>query len=265
MKNQVFHENVVIITGASYGIGEELALQLADQGAWLALAARNEERLNDLAARCIQRGGKAIIVPTDVADEAQCRRLIERTVAEFGRIDTLINNAGFGIAGNFGKMKDLTLFEKIMQVNFMGSVYCTFYALPHLKATRGRLVGVSSLRGKLPSGRANGYGASKHAMAGFFDSLRNELTGSGVTVTMIYPGWVSTGISSRAVRPDGSLTGKVHPVEKNAMSVETCTRIMIQAAAKRKREVVMTLLGKAGVWLRLIAPGFVDRLTRQIS
>jgi len=160
-------------------------------------------------------------------------------------------------------LHDLTLFEKVIQVNFFGSVYCTHYALPYLKETRGRLVGISSLRGKFPSATADGYGASKHAMAEFFESLRNELVGSGVSVTMIYPGWVRTGISSRAVRADGRPTGEISIHEKGAMSVETCTRLIVEAVAKRKREVVMTLQGKLGLWLILIAPEIVDQVARK--
>ena len=186
-------------------------------------------------------------------------------MAEFGRIDTLINNAGFGVASRFGEMQDLTLFEQVIAVNFFGSVYCTHYALPYLKETRGRIVGISSLRGKFPSVTADGYGASKHAMAGFFDSLRVELMGSGVSVTMIYPGWVSTGISSRALKLDGEPTGRVSLHEKNAMTVETCARKIIQATEKRQREVVMTLQGKLGLWLKLFAPGIVEKIARKGS
>jgi short-subunit dehydrogenase len=150
-----------------------------------------------------------------------------------------------------------------MRVNFFGSVYCTHFALPYLKTTQGRLVGVSSLRGKFPSATADGYGASKHAMAGFFDSLRIEVADSGVSVTMIYPGWVSTGIGRRALKADGEPTGKISDHEKGAMNVETCARIIIQATEKRKREVVMTLQGKIGLWMRLIAPGFVEQVARK--
>jgi short-subunit dehydrogenase len=263
MKEAAFRENVIIITGASSGIGQQLALQLADYGTWLALAARNAEKLEEVSKQCSQRGGRVIVIPTDVADQSQCQNLIERTVAEYGRIDTLINNAGIGLASRFDELQDLAVFEKIIRVNFFGSVYCTHYALPYLKKTRGRLVGVSSLRGKFPSATADGYGASKHAMAGFFDSLRIEIANSGVTVTMIYPGWVSTGISSRALRADGNLTGEISVHEKDAMPVDTCARIIVQAVAKRKREVVMTFKGKFGLWLRLIAPGVVDQITRK--
>ena len=263
MKETDFREKVAIITGASYGIGQALALQLAQKGAWLVLGARNVERLTEVSKQCAQLGGRAIAIPTDVGIKSQCKNLIEGTVAEYGRVDTLINNAGFGVASRFDEMQDLTLFEQVMQVNFFGSVYCTHYALPHLKATKGRLVGVSSLRGKFPSATADGYGASKHAMAGLFDSLRVELADSGVSVTMIYPGWVSTGISSRALKLDGDPTGQISVHEKDAMPVETCARLIIQAAEKRKREVVMTLQGKFGLWLRLIAPGVVEQIARK--
>jgi short-subunit dehydrogenase len=263
MNQQPFSENVVIITGASSGIGEHLALRLAEQGAWLALAARNSGQLEEVSRQCRQIGGKAVAIPTDVAEQSQCKNLIERTAAEYGRIDTLINNAGISLASRFTKLHDLSLFEKVMQVNFFGSVYCTHYAIPHLKETRGRLAAISSLRGKLPSARADGYGASKHAMAEFFESLRMELYSSGVSATIIYPGWVSTGISSRSFTADGRQTGKISRFEQGAMPVETCTRLIINAVAKRKREVVMTFQGKLGLWLRLIAPKIAETLIRK--
>lgn len=261
MKETVFQENVIIITGASFGIGKQLALQLADHRAWLSITARNAEKLEEVSKQCSQRGGRVIAMPTDIADQSQCQNLIERTVAEYGRIDTLINNAGIGLVSRFDELQDLCLFEKVIQINFFGSVYCTYYALPYLKKNQGRLVGVSSLRGKFPSATADGYGASKHAMAGFFDSLRIELTNSGISVTMIYPGWVSTGISSRALRADGNITGEISEHEKGAMPVDTCARIIIHAVAKRKREVVMTFQGKFGLWLRLLAPRVIDKIS----
>jgi short-subunit dehydrogenase len=265
MKDTTFRENVVIITGASFGIGQQLALQLAGYGAWLVLAARNVEKLEDVSKQCDQQGGRVIVLPTDVADPTQCQNLIKRTVGEYGRIDTVINNAGIGMASRFDELQDLALFEKVFRVNFFGSVYCTHYALPYLKKTRGRVVGISSLKGKYPSATADAYSPSKHAMAGFFDSLRIELANCGVSVTMIYPGWVSTGISSRALWADGTLTGILSKHEKNAMPVDVCARMILDAVAKRKREVVMTFLGKLGLWLRPIAPKFVDEVARKGS
>ena len=159
------------------------------------------------------------------------------------------------MASRFDELQDLAIFEKVFRVNFYGCVYCTFYALPYLKKTHGRVVGISSLRGKFPSAIADAYGPSKHAMAGFLDCLRIELASSGVSVTTIFPGWVSTGISSRTLNADGSLAGKISIHEKNAMSVDECTRKIIKAVANRKREVVMTFQAKFGLWGRLLLPG----------
>ena len=206
-----------------------------------------------------------IVIPTDVSDETMCKNLIESTIKEYGRIDTLINNAGLGMASRFDELPDLEVFERVFKVNFYGCVYCTYYALPYLKKTRGRVVGISSLRGKFPSAIADAYGPSKHAMAGFLDCLRVELTGSGVSVTTIFPGWVSTGISTRALYVDGSLTGKISMHEKNAMPVDKCARKIIKAIANRKREVVMTMQGKFGLWVKLLFPGLVDKIARKES
>ena len=260
-----FRENVVVVTGASAGIGAEMARQLAEQGAWLALAARDAGRLEEVAAECRARGGRALVVPTDVGEEAQCAALVERTAAEYGRLDTLVNNAGLSMWARFEEITDLSIFDRIMRVNYLGSVYCTHHALPHLKRSRGRIVGVSSLTGKTGVPTRSAYAASKHAMAGFFDSLRIELEGTGVTVTMAYPGFVSTEIRERAFGPDGRPLGAGNsPVrEREVMTVEECARLIVEAAAKRRREIVMTRRAKVGMWLKLIAPGVVDRIARK--
>ncbi len=264
MTSRAFEDNVVIITGASLGLGAELARQLADQGAWLALAARSADRLEAVADECRARGGRAIVAPTDVTDQAQCRALIERTVAEYGRIDTLINNAGMGMWARFEELQHLDVMQQLMWVNYLGSVYCTSYALPYLRQTRGRLAAISSLAGKTGVPAHSGYVASKHALTGFFDTLRIELQGSGVSVTVIFPGFVATGIHERNIGPDGRLLGQSHTVDyRRAMPTETCARIVIRATARRRRQVVMTLRGKVGQWLRLIAPGLVDAMARR--
>ncbi|HET7230623.1 MAG TPA: SDR family oxidoreductase, partial [Longimicrobium sp.] len=260
-----FRENVVVLTGASAGIGHQMALQLAAQGARLVLAARDGAKLGETAAACRALGAKAIAVPTDVGDEAQCRALIERAAAEFGRIDTLVNNAGIGMWARFDEMTDLAPFERIMRVNYLGSVYPTFYALPHLKKSRGRIVAVNSLTGKTGVPTRSGYAASKHAAAGFFDTIRIELEDSGITVTQVFPGFVATEIRERAYGPDGRPLGEGNsPVrEAEVMTAEECARQIIDAAAKRKREVIMTLRGKIGAKLKLLAPRLVDRIAKK--
>jgi NAD(P)-dependent dehydrogenase (short-subunit alcohol dehydrogenase family) len=195
-----FKDAVVIITGASSGIGKELALQLAEQGAQLVLAARSADLLEQVADECRAKGAAAaaeavaVAVPTDVTEIEQCRKLVGQAVANYGRIDMLVNNAGTTMWARLEEVKDLSIYEKIMRANYLGSVYCTYFALPYLKQSRGRIVGISSLTGKAGVPTRSGYAASKHAMAGFFDSLRIELAGSGVSVTMAYPGFVATGV-----------------------------------------------------------------------
>jgi short-subunit dehydrogenase len=257
-----FQDNVIILTGASAGIGHAMALQLADQGAHLMLAARDAAKLEAVAAECETRGGRACIQPTDVGIEADCRALIERTIAEFGRIDTLVNNAGISMWARFDQMQDTAPFEEIMRVNYFGALWCTFYALPHLKKSRGRLVAVSSLAGKTGIPSRSGYSASKHAMHGLFDSLRIELGGSGVSVTILCPDFVTSEIRERAFKADGAAIGKGNsPVQEGKVTTaEECARDCIRAMASRRREVLMSPRGKIGQWIKLIAPGLVDRI-----
>ncbi len=263
MSHAAFKDNVVILTGASAGIGRAVALQLADQGAALALAARNVEKLEQVAMDCRKRGARAVAIKTDVSIEADCKNLIERAVAELGRVDTLINNAGISMWARFEDLQDLSILDRIMRVNYLGAAYCTFYAIPYLKQTRGRLVGVSSLAGKNGVPTRSGYAASKHAMAGFFDTLRIELSDYGISVTMIYPDFVTSEIRERAFDADGKPLSKSPVREGEVMSAEDCARIMIEAMAKRKREELTTRRGKIGLWVKLIAPGLVDRFARR--
>ena len=179
MKTDGYREQVVIVTGASSGIGQALALQLAGQGAKVVLAARRAELLEQVADTCRLAGGEALAVPTDVADETQCKALIEKTVAKFDRLDMLINNAGLAVIARLEDYTDLSLFRHVMDVNFYGAVYCTYYALPHLIRSHGRLTAVSSLGGKAPLPYNSPYIASKFAMHGFYDSLRMELKRHG--------------------------------------------------------------------------------------
>jgi len=263
MSASPFNENVVIITGASAGIGKELALQLAEQGAWLSLAARDQNRLEKLADECRQRGARALVVPTDVSEEIQCKNLIEQTEEEYGRIDTLINNAGVSMFSRFDQIQDIDFIRNIMKINYMGSVCTTYYALPYLKASKGRLVGISSLTGKNGVPTRSAYAASKHAMAGFFDSIRIELVDDGVSVSMIYPGFVATEVRQRAIQGDGSPLKESYFDESTIMTAEECARIIVDAVAKRKREVVMTTKGKIGLWLKLISPKLVDKVAKK--
>lgn len=265
MGHHAFAGQVILITGASSGIGAELARQFAAAGGRVALAARDGQRLTDVAEQCRALGAEAFTVTGDVGIQSDCQRLVDATVAHYGRLDVLVNNAGLGSSGRFEEVTDLTLFDTLMRVNYLGSVWCTAYALPHLKASRGRIVAISSLTGLTGVPKRAAYGATKHAMAGFFDSLRIELKHTGVSVTVIYPGFVFSEINQRALAPDGQPFGARGYVRKKGETMETavCGQLILRATERRDRDCVMTLRGKLGRILKLISPALVDRIAER--
>jgi short-subunit dehydrogenase len=259
----VYAGKVVVVTGASQGIGKALCLELAGQRPRLALAARDAAALESVAVACRSRGAEALVVPTDVADEAACRSLVEKTVAAFSALDVLVNNAGMGMLARLEDVTDLSLYERLMRVNYLGSVYPTAYALPYLKRSRGQIVAVSSLAGLSGVPMRTAYAATKHAQVGFFDSLRVELRESGVSVTVIAPYFVQSEIRKRSPGPDGR-TVEASPVrEDEVMSAGECARLVVRAMERRQRMLVMSFKGKLGRWAKLVAPGLVDRIAAE--
>ena len=252
----------IVITGASSGIGADVAVAFARRRENVVLAARNREAIERVAEECRRVGGQALAVVTDVTDASQCDALIGRAKDAFGGVDVLVNNAGLSMWARFDEITDLTIFERLMKVNYLGSVYCTHAALPHLKTSRGLIVAISSLTGKTGVPTRTAYAASKHAMQGFFDSLRIELAPSHVDVLVVSPGFVRSGIRDRVLGGDGGALGKSPRNEDDAstMSLEECTRIIVRAIDRRDRDVVMTARAKVGMWLKLVAPSVVDRI-----
>jgi NAD(P)-dependent dehydrogenase (short-subunit alcohol dehydrogenase family) len=252
---------VALVTGASSGIGRGLALALAERGMHVALAARGEEELAAAAAECRAFGVRALPVVTDVAEPEQCKRLVERAAAELGGLDLLVNNAGVGMWARFQDVTDLSIYERLMRVNYLGAVHVTHAALPHLIARKGLVVAVSSLTGKTGVPMRSGYGAAKHALQGFCDAIRIELAPTGVEVLVVSPGFVATDVRTRGFGADGKPVGESPRDEEHGnMPVERCVAIMLKAIARREREVVMTAKAKVGLWLKLIAPGVVDKM-----
>lgn len=254
---------VVVITGSSDGIGAEIARQLAaSEGANVALvlAARNLEMLDAVAGECAALGARTLAVKTDVAVQDDCKALVAAAMARFGRIDALINNAGRSAHALFEDVQDLGWYEDLMRVNLWGSVWCTHAALPHLKAARGSIVAVSSLAGLVGVPGRSAYAATKFAMTGFFETLRAELKGAGVSVTTAYPGVVATRIRYRGYNAEGGELGMSSLKEEGAMPVEECARLIVEGMNERRREVVMTAKGKVGRLLKLFAPGLVENM-----
>ncbi len=254
-----FRGKRIVITGASDGIGKELALQLAQYGANLALAARNMERLEQVVIACRAFGIVAEPISADLADPHDCQLVISRAAETLGGIDILVNNAGITCNIRFDELKDLTMFERMTRVNFLGAVHCTFHALPYLKESRGIIVAVSSLQGKTGFPWYSGYAASKHAMTGFFESLRIELASSGVEIMLVYPGAIGTAIHKYPEGTEGRLNGG-ELAGPGIMPVSECARQMIKAMEQRKRELLMTPISRAIIALKVIAPRLLDRV-----
>ena len=256
----VFTDKVVVVTGASEGIGRAFCLALARDRPHLVLAARNRERLNSLAEECRRVGAQTLVAPTDVTDEAACRALIEGAVAAFGGIDVLVNNAGGTMWTRFDEVQDLSIFERLMRLNYLGTVFPTVFALPYLKRSRGRLAAVASMAGLIGVPTRTGYSAAKHAVVGFLDALRVELQGSGVTVTVICPDFVASEIHKRALGPDGKPLGKNPMSGSKIMSAAECAELMLGAIAGRERILITSTRGKFARWLQLLSPAAIDRL-----
>lgn len=258
-----FTGKVIVITGASEGIGRALSLALAPQNPRLVLSARNAERLDSLAAECRALGADTLPVPADVTVEAECRGLIRRAVESYGGIDVLVANAGATMWCRLDQMEDLSVLEKVMAVNYFGAAYCTAAALPWLKQCRGRIVAVASVAGLTGVPERTGYSASKHAMVGFFDSLRIELADTGVSVTVVAPDFVVSQIHRRALGADGAPLGETPMQEGRIMTADRCAQLIVHAMERRKRLLITSARGRLGRWLKLIAPGLIDKVARK--
>jgi len=256
-KLNLYKGKTVVITGASSGIGEEMAYQFAELGSNLVLAARRLDTLEGVVKKCQQFGVRAIAVKTDVAVESDCKTLVDNAVKTFGSIDVLVLNAGKGCLMRLDEAKDLKPYRDVMAINYWGYVYPTYYALEQLKQSNGTIIAVSSLSAKLATPRRSAYAASKAAVHGFFDRLRLEVP--NVQITLVAPGFVLTELHDTAFTP-----GKKLEREKgNFMTVKECTKIIIDSAANKQQEVIMTFKGSLAAKLRPFFPSFIDSLTKR--
>lgn len=254
MKNKV-----VVITGASSGIGRALAKEFASKGAKLSLGARRTELLEDLRNELPDT--EILIQKTDVSNENDCRMLIEETIKKYGQIDVLINNAGISMRALFEDV-DLNVIRNLMDVNFYGTVYCTKFALPHLLKTKGSLVGVISIAGYVGLPGRTGYSASKFAIRGFLDTVRIENLKKGLHVLVAAPGFTASEVRKVALTDDGSQQGETPRDESKMMSAEECASRIVCAIEKRKRSLILTFTeGKLTVFLGKFFPALLDKLT----
>ena len=248
-------DKVVIITGASSGIGWASAIEFLEKGSKVVLAARSIEE-KDLSS-IDKFKTNYIVVNTDISVEKDCENLIHKTIEAFGQIDVLVNNAGISMRAIFANT-DLKVIHKLMDVNFWGSVYCTKYALPFLLKSKGSVVAVSSIAGFKGLPARVGYTASKYALHGFVDVLRTENLRTGLHVMLFAPGFTSSNIRNTALLEDGTPQGKSPRTEEKMMSAEKVAQYLYRGVVKRKRQIILTPIGKATVIMNKFFPKFVD-------
>jgi short-subunit dehydrogenase len=256
MKNP-FKDKVVIVTGASYGIGEAISREFANNGSKVVLAARSAERLSVIVNELKAEGHDVFPLVTDVSNEDDCKRLIEKTLEKYGTIDILINNAGVSMRASFLEV-DLKVLHRLMDVNFWGTVYCTKYALPYLIEQKGSLVAVSSVAGFHGLPGRTGYSASKFAIHGFLETIRIENLKQGLHVMVIAAGFTSTEIRKHALTADGTEQGESPRDEQRLKPPDFVAKSVLKGIRKKKRNMLLTWEGKLTALFQRIVPDFVD-------
>lgn len=252
-------DKVVLITGASSGIGRAMAIEAAKRGARLAIMARNISELEKTAEMCRAQGAEVFLFAGDVSREDDCKDFVERTFDNYGAIDILINNAGISMRALLLDL-DLDVIRKVMDINFWGTVYCTKYALPYLLERKGTVAGISSIAGYKGLPGRTGYSASKFAMQGFLEALRIENLHRGLHVLIACPGFTASNIRNTALAADGSSQGESPRDEGKMMTAEEVAVQVLNAIEKRRNAIVLTRQGKLTVWLNKFFPSLVDKL-----
>lgn len=258
----MFSNNTIVITGASSGLGGALAKQLAGYQSNLVLFARNIERLQQVANECESSGAKTIAVQGDVNNPDDCKILVNETLKTFSSIDHLVLNAGVSMWAKFEEVTELSLFNKLIETNYLSAVCLIHLFLPHLKISKGMITAISSIQGDIPVPNHTGYVASKHALTGFLNTLRIELTETGVDVMLVKPHWLrGTDLRKNAFNKNGERIGeskKEH--NRESISLEKCSREIIGGMKKRKRELVIPQKLKILEWLNLLSPVLAEKI-----
>jgi short-subunit dehydrogenase len=248
-----FNHKTIVITGASKGLGAEIAKQLSAESVNLVLFARTKTPLEATAAACRAQGAQVLCVVGDITQPQDCKRLVDESLAAFGQIDVFINNAGVSMWAKFSDIEDLDLFDSLMQVNYLGPVYCTHYARPTILENKGSIVNISSVQGRFGVPCHTGYAAAKHALQGFFDSLRIEEP--DLNILMVYPAWISgTKLRQSAFAATGkSVKRKAKKHSKSDLTSEYCASQIIKAIARGSKSLTLPRRYRVLFILRAVA------------
>lgn len=261
---QDYRDKVVWITGASSGIGEGLAYEFARRGARLVLSARRADVLESVRQRCVN-ADQHFVLPMDMVDTDAMAGKVEAVLTQCGRIDVLVNNAGVS-QRSLVKDTELAVDRRIMEVDFFGPVALTKAVLPHMLAHgAGQLVVVSSVVGLVATPYRSAYAAAKHAIAGFYDALRAEVHGSGLRVSVVYPGFVRSNVTMAALSGSGEAHGKMDDKQATAMSAEEFAGKAVSALAREEERIIIAGKEKLAVYLGRVSPGLLSRLIRKVK
>lgn len=258
-KNQEFKDKVVIITGASSGIGKECAIAYAGRGAKVVLAARNYENLIELKNEIHANKGEAICIKTDVTFEDDCKNLINETINNYGKIDILISNAGLSMRALFSEV-DLKVLKSLMDVNFWGLVYCSKYALPYLLRSKGSLVAVSSMAAFTALPARTGYCASKSAVNGFINALRLENLKKDIHIMLVSPGFTESNMRRAALNKYGKPQVETPIKEEKLMPANEVANRILKANIAKKRSLILTFNGKMAFFVNKFKPTLVEKV-----
>lgn len=257
-----FQGKVVWLTGATSGIGEAMALQLSAAGAQLVLSARRTEELERVKSNCAHPD-KVIIQPLDLAQSDQFPSIVQEVTQQANRIDYLINNGGISQRSEAGETT-LEVDRKIMEVNYFGNIALTKAVLPQMrKQQSGHLITISSLSGKFGFFLRSAYAASKHALAGFYESLLLEEEKNGIKVSIVYPGLISTNISKNALTGSGGKHESMDQKQATGMSAEGCATVILKGIAKGRIEIFVGKGEMKAVWIKRHFPKLFFKLIKK--
>lgn len=259
MRRRDFAGKVVLVTGAAGGLGRALARAFAAAGARIAALDRDAAGAEALAAELRAQGREAQSLECDVTDAASCARAVEALMRSWGRIDVLVNNAGITHRSAY-RRTDPAVTRRVMEVNFFGAVHCTRAALEALTESRGLIVVISSVAGFAPLIARTGYAAAKHALHGFFESLRTELADDGVDVLMVCPSFIDTGIDKNALGGDGAPARHGQQVVGVRARPESVAAEVLRAAASGRRLLLPGRTAKLAWWVSRLAPRYYARV-----
>jgi len=260
-----FQHKTIWITGASSGIGEALAIEWSKYKPNIILSGRNIDKMEHVKGECEKNGAKCIIVQLDLTNQESITDAADKVISTFDKIDILVNNGGIS-QRSIATETPIEVDRTVLETNFFGAVSLTKKVLPVMvKNNGGHILVISSVVGKFGFPLRTAYSASKHALQGFFESLRAETKDKNIRVTIVSPGRIRTNISINAINKDGDQHGEMDPGQANGMAADKCARQIIKAVAKNKKELLIGGKEVVMVYIRKFFPALFYRMTSKVS